>query len=159
MLDDLTKRKMMLRFGRLCWLNFTKNEYSKLMNAEHPKKALDEFWLKCGGSYSKSRRLIEIYYDRVEEANTFFSGLQEGWRTDRGMIHIVMGVPDKVRRNRFSEVWTYGEEDTPSFIAFIFEKREHVLDDNHFILIRGVSYKNNWDRVVTSWRNGRVQGD
>ncbi len=137
----------------------TRNEYSKLMNAEHPKKSLDEFWLKCGGSFSKSRRLIEIYYDRVEEANTFFSGLQEGWRTDRGMIHIVMGVPDKVRSTSFSEVWTYGEEDTPNFIAFIFEKREHVLDDNHFILIRGVTYKNNWDRVVTSWRNGRVQGD
>ena len=70
----------------------TRDEYEKLQTAEHPKLALDEFWLKCGGNENKAKRLISTYYDRVEEANTFFSGMQEGWRTDRGMVHIVMGV-------------------------------------------------------------------
>ena len=72
--------------------------------------ALDEFWLKCGGNENKAKRLISTYYDRVEEANTFFSGMQEGWRTDRGMVHIVMGVPDMIRRFSWREVWIYGDE-------------------------------------------------
>ena len=75
----------------------TRDEYSRLLSADHPKLALDQFWLNCGETPDNSRKLIDIYYDRVEEANTFFSGIQEGWRTDRGMVHIVMGVPDKVR--------------------------------------------------------------
>lgn len=137
----------------------TRDEYSKMMKAEHPKLALDQFWLKCGGSSDKAKKLIEIYYDRVEEANTFFSGMQEGWRTDRGMVHIVMGVPDKIRQNRWSEVWVYGEEDTPNCMIFLFNHREHRLDDNMYILDRSVMYRNSWDRVVTSWRNGRIHGD
>ena len=107
----------------------------------------------------KHSRLIEIYYDRVEEANTFFSGLQEGWRTDRGMIHIVMGVPDKVRDDRWREIWFYGEEGSPNCVIMVFDKRENRLDDNVFVLQRDGSYRNIWDRVVTSWRNGQIQGD
>ena len=137
----------------------TRDEYSKMIKAQHPKLALDQFWLKCGGSVDKSRKLIEIYFDRVEEANTFFSGMQEGWRTDRGMVHIVMGVPDKIRTNRWSEVWIYGEEDTPNCLIYVFDHRNHSLDDNIFILDRKVMYRNTWDRVVTSWRNGRIHGD
>ncbi|MBM72616.1 MAG: hypothetical protein CL847_07525 [Crocinitomicaceae bacterium] len=137
----------------------TRDEYSQMLKSEHPKLALDEFWLECGGSRDKARKLIEIYYDRVEEANTFFSGMQEGWRTDRGMIHIVMGVPDKVRRDKWNEVWLYGDEDNPNSVVFVFNQREHRLDDNIYVLDRSAIYRNTWDRVVTSWRNGRVQGD
>lgn len=137
----------------------TREEYSKIMKSEHPKLALDQFWLNCGSTPDKTRRLIEIYYDRVEEANTFFSGLQEGWRTDRGMIHIVMGVPDKIRDDRWREIWFYGEEGSPNCVIMVFDKRENRLDDNVFVLQRDGSYRNIWDRVVTSWRNGQIQGD
>ena len=85
--------------------------------------------------------------------------MQEGWRTDRGMIHIVMGVPDKVRRDKWNEVWLYGDEDNPNSVVFVFNQREHRLDDNIYVLDRSAMYRNTWDRVVTSWRNGRVQGD
>ena len=134
----------------------TRAEYEKLQTAEHPKLALDEFWLKCGGNENKAKRLISTYYDRVEEANTFFSGMQEGWRTDRGMVHIVMGVPDMIRRFSWREVWIYGDEGASNCIIYVFNKKSHDLDDNIFILDRNIAYRGSWDRMVTAWRNGRI---
>ena len=137
----------------------TRDEYNRLLNSVHPKLALDQFWLDCAGTPDKARNLIRIYYDRVEEANTFFSGLQEGWRTDRGMVHIVMGIPDRVRRDGWREVWLYGEEGNPNSITFVFNRRSQDLDGNIFILERNHMYRTSWDRMVTSWRNGRIHGD
>ena len=137
----------------------TRDEYNRLLNSAHPKLALDQFWLDCAGTPDKARNLIRIYYDRVEEANTYFSGLQEGWRTDRGMVHIVMGIPDRIRRDGWREVWLYGEEGNPNSITFVFNRRSHDLDGNIFILERNHMYRTSWDRMVTSWRNGRIHGD
>jgi GWxTD domain-containing protein len=137
----------------------TRDEYKRMQESAHPKLALDEFWLECGQSADKSRMLIEIYYDRVEEANKFFSGLQEGWRTDRGMVHIIMGVPDRVKRDSWSEYWIYGEEGSTNFISFVFRNSSHELDDNMYRLQRNIVYRTTWDRMVTSWRNGRVHRD
>ena len=137
----------------------TRSEFSALLSASNPKMALDEFWLACGKSPDKARRLIKTYYARVEEANLSFSGLQEGWRTDRGMIHIIYGVPHRVRRDYRSEVWTYGEEGTSNTLTFRFTRRLHDLDNNRYRLERSITYRSSWDRMVTSWRNGRVQND
>ena len=69
-----------------------RSEYQRLTTAEHPKLALDEFWLACSSS-PEAAQPAQTYYARVEEANAAFSGMTEGWRTDRGMIHVVFGVP------------------------------------------------------------------
>jgi GWxTD domain-containing protein len=137
----------------------TRSEFSVLLNASNPKKALDEFWLSCGKSPEKARKLIKTYYSRVEEANLSFSGLQEGWRTDRGMIHIIYGVPNRIRRDYWAEVWTYGEDGTSNTLTFRFRRTIHDLDNNRFRLERNMTYRSSWDRMVTSWRNGRVQLD
>ena len=137
----------------------TRSEYSAMQKASHPKEALDDFWLSCGKSPEKSKELIKTYYARVEEANRYFSGLLEGWRTDRGMIHIIHGVPNRVRRDYWNEYWTYGEEGTSNTLTFRFRRRRHELDNNVFKLERNIVFKSTWDRMVTSWRNGRVQRD
>lgn len=137
----------------------TRSEYAAMQNASHPKEALDDFWLSCGKSPEKSKALIKTYYERVEEANRYFSGILEGWRTDRGMIHIIHGVPNKVRRDYWNEYWTYGEEGTSNTLTFRFRRRRHELDNNTFKLERNIVFKSTWDRMVTSWRNGRVQRD
>lgn len=134
-------------------------EYERMTTSDDPKAALDAFWLDCADSESRARELIRIFYDRVEEANLYFSGLREGWRTDRGMVHIVFGVPTKVRRYRDQEWWIYGEEGTPNAITFRFKKIPNRLDDNHFVLDRSLSFRAPWDRMVTAWRNGRIHGE
>jgi GWxTD domain-containing protein len=134
-------------------------EFNALSEAQHPKMALDDFWLACGKSPDAARALLSIYYERVEEANVAFSGLTEGWMTDRGMVHIVFGVPQRVRKDAWNEYWVYGEEGTANALTFHFRKRQHPLDDNHFELQRSIQFRSVWDRAVSNWRNGRVRGD
>ena len=134
----------------------TRDEYNRLLNSAHPKLALDQFGLTVRHS-DKARNLIRIYYDRVEEANTFFSGLQEGWRTDRGMVHIVMGILTEL--GAMGGVRFGFMEEKPNSITFVFNRRSHDLDGNIFILERNHMYRTSWDRMVTSWRNGRIHGD
>jgi GWxTD domain-containing protein len=137
----------------------SRSEFQRLQSAEHPKHALDEFWLACASSPESARGLLNTYYGRVEEANAAFSGMVEGWRTDRGMIHVVFGVPQRVRRDMWNEYWIYGEEGTANALTFHFRKRSNILDDNHFELQRSIQFRSVWDRGISNWRNGRVRGD
>ncbi|MGB1384167.1 MAG: GWxTD domain-containing protein [Flavobacteriales bacterium] len=137
----------------------SRSEFHRLQSAEHPKIALDEFWLACNPSSEAARSLLNTYYDRVEEANLAFSGLVEGWRTDRGMIHVVFGVPQRVRRDAWNEYWIYGEEGTANALTFHFRRRSNLLDDNYFELQRSIQFRSVWDRGISNWRNGRVRGD
>lgn len=136
-----------------------RSEYQRLTTAEHPKLALDEFWLACSSSPEAARNLLQTYYARVEEANAAFSGMTEGWRTDRGMIHVVFGVPQRIRRDAWNEYWVYGEEGTANALMFHFRRRRLALDGNAFELQRSLQFRSVWERGISNWRNGRVRGD
>ena len=137
----------------------SRSEYKALTEASHPKLAMDQFWLACGKNPDKARMLLQTYYERVEEANHAFSGVLEGWRTDRGVVHVVFGVPDRVRRDRWNEYWIYGEEGTANALTFHFRRRNLPFDDNFFELQRSFQFRSPWDRAISNWRNGRVRGD
>ncbi len=51
--------------------------------------------------------LIRIYYTRVMYSNYYFTSYKEGWRTERGMIYIIYGPPDKVYKTADGESWGY----------------------------------------------------
>lgn len=157
--DDFPEVKDVMKLIEATRYITSRSEYSVMNNASQPKEALDEFWLSCGKSPEKTKELIKTYYSRVEEANRAFSGLQEGWRTDRGMIHIILGVPTRIRRDYWNEYWTYGEDGTSNTLTLRFRRRRHDLDNNRFRLERNIIYRTIWDRMVTNWRNGRVQRD
>ena len=60
--------------------------------------------------------LMDEYYRRVSYANENFDGWKEGWETDRGMIYILFGPPDRVERTNPSmanstlyQIWTYNK--------------------------------------------------
>lgn len=137
----------------------TVSEYKNLIGANHPKQALDDFWIKCGDTPEQGKELIEIYYGRVEEANRYFSGLLEGWRTDRGMVHIIMGPPTQIRRDFWNEYWIYGDVNSVNNYTLRFRRKEHEIDNNIYILERNPAFRITWEQFVTSWRNGRVYGD
>ena len=137
----------------------SRKEYERMGNAADPKAALDAFWLNCGNEKEASATLIATYYGRVEEANPYFSGVHPGWRTDRGMVHIVFGVPNKVRRGSDSEWWIYGEEGSTNALVFRFLHVEHPWDNEFYVLSRSMQFRSPWDRMVTNWRNGRIKAD
>lgn len=51
------------------------------------------------------------FYARVATANRKYRDFPRGWRSDRGMVHVILGQPDAVRHsfgfNGDAKVWTY----------------------------------------------------
>ncbi|MFM9985034.1 MAG: GWxTD domain-containing protein [Flavobacteriales bacterium] len=137
----------------------TKSEFEEIKSHYFPKKKIDEFWIECGGNKDRARDLIRIYYNRVEEANYYFSNYTEGWRSDRGMIHIVFGNPTRIVKQQTYETWIYGEEGQAGTLTFVFKKSENPNFPNVFVLNRDPGFKQFWEKQVTSWRSGRIYNE
>jgi GWxTD domain-containing protein len=131
-------------------------EFERLSKAEDTRKAVERFWLDATGDRERAREAIRIYYERVENANRHFSAGIEGWRTDRGLVHIVFGTPTSIYRTAQGETWTYGEENNLMSLTFNFTRRRSALTGNDYTLQRDPMLKGAWYRNVESWRNGRI---
>lgn len=134
----------------------TKAEFDEISKSRFPKEKIDAFWIESGGGKDKAKSLILEYYSRVEEANTYFSTYTEGWRTDRGMIHLIFGPPSSVKVFEDSHTWIYGDENSSASLRFTFKKIRTPFSDNVFILNRDVIYKAYWENMVAAWRGGRI---
>ena len=133
-------------------------EMAELNSAKQLKKALDRYWLTLlNGNTEAARRTIKSYYERVEEANRLFTTYKEGWKTDKGMIHIVMGPPDKVIKAKDREVWVYSQRANFSEINFTFNRRPNQFVEDHYDLQRYIEYQPIWYPMVESWRSGIVK--
>jgi GWxTD domain-containing protein len=143
------------------------DEMAALRGDPKPKMALDDFWLGCGGNVEKARELVRIYYTRVLYSNYYFTSYKEGWRTDRGMIYILYGPPDKLYKTTDEEKWGYRMPVVKSswgtrysvqedYLYFIFKKRPNRFSDNEFSLSRSETVITYWDQAVLSWRKGVV---
>ena len=152
--------------GPLIYLS-NENEISEMLSSENRKIALDNFWLEITGNVERSRELVRIFYNRVQYANYFFSSYKEGWRTDRGMIYIIYGPPDKVYKTTDGERWGYRKPEIISgwgirymvkdeYLFFNFAKRENPFSDNDYTLIRSESVTTYWEQAVRSWKKGIV---
>ena len=137
----------------------TKREYEQLKFASDQKSALDKFWLDVGGNYERGRGLIKAYYSRVQEANRLYTSYLEGWKTDRGMMHMIFGKPQSIYRDGETEQWTYNN--MPGFpeMLFVFRKMNNPFTVNDYALIRQQSYENVWYIAVDQWRQGRIVND
>jgi GWxTD domain-containing protein len=143
------------------------DEVSSLRLATKPKAALDDFWIKCGGNIEKARELIRIYYTRVVYSNFYFTSYKEGWRSERGMIYIIYGPPDKVYKTSDGENWGYRKPVIKSswggryrvsndYLFFNFKKKVNLFSDNDYFLSRSETPVTYWDKAITSWRKGIV---
>jgi GWxTD domain-containing protein len=136
-----------------------KKEFDNCLNNPDKKTAIDNFWIELSGSNERAKQLIKKYYGRVQEANKLFSSFQEGWKTDRGMIYIVFGAPNKVTKRKNGEIWTYGETGNPNSIVFSFINIINPFTDNDFYLERNEILKMPWYQAVDMWRQGRIYLD
>ena len=145
----------------------SQDEVAALRASAKPKVALDDFWIKCGGNIEKARELIRIYYTRVLYSNYYFTSYKEGWRSERGMVYIIYGPPDKVYKTSEGESWGYRKPVIKSswggryrvsddYIFFIFKKRESIYSDNDYYLSRSETLITYWDKAIASWRKGIV---
>jgi GWxTD domain-containing protein len=145
----------------------TPEEMDEMLTAEKPKLALDKFWLDRTGSIERSKELIRIYYNRTLFSNYYFTSYKAGWLTDRGMIYIMYGPPDKVYKNAEGESWGYKKPPVKSrwgsrftfedqYLWFNFRKQKSNFSDNDFVLNRAGTPVSYWDIAVARWREGKV---
>jgi len=143
------------------------DEMDSLRQAVKQKMALDNFWIKMGGNVDKARELIRIYYTRALYCNFYFTSFMEGWRSERGMVYIIYGPPDKVYKTIDGENWGYKKPVIKSswggrysvkeeYIFFNFKKRDNPYSDNDFYLARNETLVTMWDKAISSWRKGVV---
>jgi len=94
----------------------TSEERNRLKNAKKTEKdqLFKFFWDSRDPTVETLKNeLMDEYYKRVAYTKEHFSGFQDGWKTDMGMIYILFGYPDEVKRysdysnQKAFEIWYY----------------------------------------------------
>ncbi|MEQ9297240.1 MAG: GWxTD domain-containing protein [Cyclobacteriaceae bacterium] len=138
-----------------CTRYITTADEFKNIDRNPTKAAFDALWLDLAGSASKARALIRRYYNRIEEANTFFTSYKEGWKTDQGIIYTIYGTPDKLVKGPNFQQWYYDQDDFRSNVTFTFVKVKDLFSRDHYELLRNEKYAGIWFRSIEKWRTGR----
>ncbi len=97
----------------------TSSELDEINDAKSKEEKIQNYlayWKKKDPDpQSEDNPVFDEYYRRVVFANENFSHYIEGWRTDRGMVFIILGAPNNIDRHPFEydskpyEVWEYYE--------------------------------------------------
>jgi len=133
----------------------TKQETQRLRNAPEKKKALDKYLMDLTRSKDRAKLFVRHYFKRVVESNQIFTNYKEGWKTDKGMVYILMGIPDVVTPVDDRELWTYN---LPSGeVTFNFVRVKSIFSAHHHHLLRDKSYDRIWFGVVDQWRKGKFR--
>lgn len=109
-----------------------KEDFLNLKTNDEKEKFVENFWLRRDPSpETEENEFREEYYERIAFTNENFASGIQGWRTDRGMIYILYGKPDKIEKGRtifeefeniLFEKWSYkylpGEKADTTFTFF-----------------------------------------
>ncbi|MDX1546791.1 MAG: GWxTD domain-containing protein, partial [Rhodothermales bacterium] len=137
-------------------------EHARLMEAaaaEEQRRRFDAFWGRLVPDRQQAASLLQRYYERVEEANLRFTTYKEGWRTDRGMVYIILGEPLLIDDRLDREVWHYSYDDRDALSTFVFHRRPLVGSGGRYhayLLERQFFHEAAWRRAVDRWRRGDV---
>jgi len=114
------------------------------------KANLIEFWKSHGGL----AKMVQ-YYQRVSQANQFFTSCIEGWKTPMGMYYIVIGAPDNVEcEGEWNERWTYYQSSTQASMTVVFRLANETLnvEDRFYRIEQVITNVDLWDYYVNQWR-------
>ncbi|WP_162628284.1 GWxTD domain-containing protein [Arcticibacterium luteifluviistationis] len=135
----------------------TNDEIKALKETEKFKESLDLYFLAMtAGKEALAKQIIKSYYRRVEKANDLFTTYKEGWKTDKGMIYLILGPPSRIQRSGQREVWLYAQSANFSEIIFTFYRKQNQFSEDHYELVRYPEYGAYWYPFVEAWRTGSV---
>jgi GWxTD domain-containing protein len=129
----------------------TPEEYKSLQSAGSDKPKFDKVILDITRDKDRAKNFMRSYFKRVELTNQYFSAFKEGWKTDRGMIYLVFGVPDELGKNGGNEVWNYKALGA----RFTFVKSGSVYDPDNYVLLRDKRFTEAWFSTIDLWRKSR----
>lgn len=131
-------------------------EIEKLKDPTQAKAVFDQFWEKAGGNDRyRSERLRREFIRRVNYTNALYSSYKPGCLTDRGMIYIVYGEPERILKEGFQEIWSYKSSGI-DHINFVFVYDQDQIAPNNCYLERSQHYKGTYYISVENWRNGLI---
>jgi len=136
------------------WLKYEtsdeeRQQYGQLKGVDAKRKFLSDFWGK------RPLGLREEYLTRVGYTNTSFRSLgKDGYRTDRGRVHIVYGMPDDIDRHPSEvdskpyEIWSYNN--IQGGVIFVFVQRNsggdyELVHSTH----RNELHDESWQRYIS----------
>lgn len=134
----------------------TNKDMKQIKNAEDLKIAIDNYWLSLSKNQKFAKEQIRVFYNRVRLANKFFSDYREGWKTDRGLLYVILGPPTIVNISANGEEWFYGENPDVAGVLFQFDVVNSLYSEKKVLLRRDVRYQAVWAQAVNTWRNGRI---
>lgn len=135
------------------------SEMEKMKDPKQAEATFNQFWIKAAGKdKSKTEKLQEEFMRRVKHANQQFSSYKLGCLTDRGMIYIVYGEPERIQKEGFQEIWSYRNAGIDQ-LNFIFYYDQDQMAPNNCYLERSLHYKGSYYIAVESWRSGFVLSD
>jgi len=132
----------------------TPEEFAELNNTKGEKAKFDKTILNITGDKDRAKSFMKNFFHNIELANIYFSSYKEGWKTDRGMLYLIFGLPDDVSKNSGNEIWTYKNINNTKFT---FVKSGSVYDPENYVLLRDKRFTDTWFSVVDLWRKGRFQ--
>ncbi len=117
------------RMGPIRYILSVKEDaaYKKLLTDAERRAYIEHFWLYLDPTPATplNERRAE-FWARVAAANEMYQeGMNPGWRTDRGQVHIFMGPPDRHEASPNGEVWiytTFTKGDAPPELAIAFHR-------------------------------------
>ena len=139
-----------------------RRDHESMMSIQNPdslKEAIDRFWLSHIGNMNQARTVINLYYERVEQANKQFTNFKEGWKTDLGMMYILFGPPWYVDRYLNTLVWSYSYDRSDPRYNFVFERptmRNEYYPFDNYLLQRNQGYFNVQYRQIQLWLSGGI---
>lgn len=135
------------------------NELLQIKSEDSLKSAIDAYWLRNIRNTLKAKRILQLYYERVEQANLQFSNYKEGWKTDRGMIYILFGPP-LYKDSGFGEMtWFYEFDSGNRNPSIYFEDTRYgnvKFPFQNFVLQRSSALFNLQYRQIQSWNDGSI---
>ncbi len=115
-------------------------------NIQRKSEFLSNFWSSKDPTPSTERNeVMETYYRRISFAEERFVEGEKGWRTDRGRVYVLLGLPDEIEDYSFQmdrgpyQIWYYYSRG----IKFTFV-------DEHLIGVYKLTEPRGWLDV---WRN------
>ncbi len=139
-----------------------RRDHERMMSIQDPdslKEAVDRFWLSNIRNMNQARSAINLFYERVEEANKQFTNFKEGWKTDLGMIYILFGPPWYVDRYLNTMIWSYSYDRNDPEYNFVFERptlRSEFFPFNNYLLQRNQGYFSVQYRQTQLWLTGSI---
>lgn len=128
-LAGLTEEELDKEFEKLIYINTLDDRkfYENLRNADGKREFIYSIWSRPNEAQMSPFLFREQYLARAGYAdNQFKSVFSEGWKSDRGRVFILYGVPSNVQRFASTEstipyqIWTYDKLRGQGGVEFVF---------------------------------------